>query len=296
LWIRESTETGRNRSGSNAFWVGANIQNMPRKGGIKKFMEADEGFLLYESDFAQAESRDTAYITGDPALLANVNDPDKDFHKTNASLFFGASYEEVDDELRQLGKPINHGANYLMEFNTLIDSMGLPNIFIAAKRLGLPFTWTATNIAKHLLSLFDKAYPVVANSYPRYIQRTVKTQGRFTNPYGFTRICFGDPIKSREYLRSLVAFLPQGTNGQALGKAVVGVFKLWRDNYENLNIHAQIHDSLLYSVRIGHEHLVEEIEKIMLEASTIEVTDSSGVTRTLVVPVDKAKGSKLWKG
>jgi len=290
------TDTGRNRSGEHAFWTGQNIQNIPRAGGIKRYLGTYPGFKLYESDFAQAESRDTAYITGDTVLIDAV-ESDKDFHKHNASMFFGVPYDDVDKELRQLGKPVNHGANYLMSNDTLIDSMGLPNVFKAADRLGLPKTFTALNITKHLLSLFAKTYKVVSSDYPKYIQHEVRNRGRLTNPYGFTRICFGDPIKSRQYLRALVAFLPQGTNAQALNKAVVRVFyDIWKqgDNSDNLLIHAQIHDSLLYSLREGHEYLQDQIELLMYESSKVNVTDISGITRQLHVPVDKAKPGFQW--
>lgn len=293
--ISPTTDTGRNASREHALWTGFNIQNIPRQGGIKSYLEADEGFLLGEADYAQAESRDTGYITGDMVLI-NAVESDKDFHKNNASMFFGVPYEEVDKELRQLGKPVNHGCNYLMSDDTLVDSMGLENVFKAAKRLLLPKLWDARHITKHLIKLFAATYKVVAHDYPRWIQQTVKTTGHLVNPYGWTRRCFGDPIKDRGCLRALVAHLPQGTNGQALNKAYVRVFnEVWKDHSDNFKLCAQVHDSILFQYRIGHEYLADEVKRIMEESSVVEVTDIKGVTRTLRVPVDVSIGGKSWQ-
>ena len=155
-------------------------------------------------------------------------------------------YEQVDKELRQLGKPVNHGANYLMGEETLIDSMELTNVFKAQKRLGLPKFWTPKQVTKHLLSLFAQTYKVVSHDYPQYIKEQVRNTRMLVNAYGWTRYCFGDPIKNRSDLRALVAHLPQGTNAQALNLSVRLIFdRVWKPHYENFKMNAQIHDSLL---------------------------------------------------
>lgn len=293
--ITPTTDTGRNKSKSHHFWTGFNIQNIPRSGGIKGYIIADEGFLIGEADYSQAESRDTGYITGDMTLISNV-ESERDFHKSNASMFFGVPYEEVSKELRQIGKPVNHGANYMMSDETLIDSMGLDNIYKAAKLLDLPRMWSAKQISKHLLSLFHKTYPVVSHDYPEYIKHTVKTIQRLTNAYGWVRYCFGNPSKDKAALRAYVAHLPQGLNAQALNKAFRLVYlRVWMPHHENFKLCAQVHDSILFQYRIGHEHLAELVKECMIEASTIDVTDINGTTRTLKVPVDISLGGKSWQ-
>ena len=293
--ISPTTATGRNASSEHHFWTGLNIQNIPRVGGIKRFMIADEGFELFELDYEQAESRDTGYITGDINLINNVNS-DRDFHKSNAELFFGVHYDEVDKELRQLSKPVNHGANYMMSEETLIDSMGLDRVYFAAKKLSLPTFWQAKKICTHLLSLFAAAYPTVAHEYPAYIKSQVAAVGMLVNPYGWTRKCFGNPTKNKQELRALVAHLPQSTNGQALNRAAVLVFNnVWKKNPQNFKMHAQVHDSLLVSARRGHSYLINQVKQYMEEAATIEVTDIKGITRLLKVPVDATNGGRSWQ-
>lgn len=292
--LNPTTDTGRNKSKSHHFWTGFNIQNIPRSGGIKRFIEADEGFLVGECDYAQAESRDTGYITGDPVLIDAV-ESDKDFHKNNASMFFGVPYEEVDKELRQLGKPVNHGANYLMAEDTLIDSMELGNVFKAQKRLGLPRFWTPKQVTKHLLSLFAQTYKVVSHDYPQYIKEQVRNTRMLVNAYGWTRYCFGDPIKNRSDLRALVAHLPQGTNAQALNLSVRLIFdRVYLPNKDNFKLCAQIHDSVLFQVREGYEHLANEVAQCMVEAGTVSVTDIKGVTRKMIIPIDISSLGRTW--
>jgi len=57
---------------------------------------------------------------------------------------------------------------------------------------------------------------------------------------------------------------------------------------------AQIHDSILFQVRVGHEHLADEVKYWMEIASTIEVTDIKGIKRELKVPVDIKIGGTRW--
>jgi DNA polymerase I-like protein with 3'-5' exonuclease and polymerase domains len=290
------TATGRHQSGEHSFWCGANIQNIPRDGDIRRYMEADEGFVLCELDYSKAESWDTGYITGDINLIKNVNS-DRDFHKLNASMFFGLPYEEISKALRQLAKPINHGANYLMSWNTLIDSMGIDKVFMAAKLLNLPKRWTAKDITVHLLSLFANAYPTVANDYPEWIKQEVARTHKLVNPYGYVRYCFGNPAKNPEDLRAYVAHLPQSTNGQCLNIAVALIFnRVWKKYGQKIfKMSAQVHDSSLNQVKIGYEYIADEVKACKLEASTVTVTDIKGIARTMTVPVDVSIGAKSWQ-
>jgi len=162
------TDTGRNSSKESAFWCGFNIQNIPSgPSAPKRTIISPPGFLFAEADLEQAESRDTAYISGDSNLIEAVSDNDGDFHSYNASRFFGVPYEDIFDratkkklrkDLRDLGKPINHGANYNMGPEVLIDSMGLKKVFEAGKALKLPFT-NPLAITESLLVTFHKTYP-----------------------------------------------------------------------------------------------------------------------------------------
>lgn len=160
------TETARLASRESAFWCGFNIQNIPRGFEVKQTIEAEPGFFIAECDLEQAESRDTGYISGDITLIQNVSG-ERDFHSINASAFFGVPYASIYDQdkrktinkpLRNLGKPVNHGANYNMGPGVLITSMTLPLLYEAKKVLKLPFS-NPMEIAEALLTTFHLTYP-----------------------------------------------------------------------------------------------------------------------------------------
>ena len=298
------TTTGRLASKSHAFWTGLQIQNIPRKGGIKDFLIADDGFLIGEADYAQAESRDTGYISGDTNLISAV-DGDNDFHSFNASSFFGVPYESIcrnnpdgshtvlDKELRQLAKPVNHGKNYNMGEGVLVDTMGLPAIFAAGKKLGLPKNYTAIQIARYLGIQFEKTYPVLTHDYQEWIKYQVSNVHMLVGATGWTRYCFGNPLKNKPALNAYIAHPPQSLNAMTLNKAFVKVFwEVWLAEYRDFKLCAQIHDSILFQYRKGREDLVDRVEDCML--MDIEVADIKGIKRTLRVPVDVSSGGRSW--
>ena len=134
------TKSSRLASTEHAFWAGMNIQKIPRGDVIKRTVKADPGFYFSEVDKEQAESRYTAYLSGDEALI-NAVEHSPDFHSQNASAFFGVPFSDIYDTdkgevinkaLRDLAKRVNHGVNYNMGPNILVQTMGEENIIRAS--------------------------------------------------------------------------------------------------------------------------------------------------------------------
>lgn len=159
------TDTARCASREHHFWTGLQIQNIPRGPEVKQTIRASEGFYLAEADLEQAESRDTAHIAGDEALIKAVSGS-RDFHSVNASAFFGIPYDSIfddttrktlDKKLRDLSKRVNHGANYNMGILVLIDTMGIPAVWEAKRILRLPFS-SLEEVAEYLLTVFHVTY------------------------------------------------------------------------------------------------------------------------------------------
>lgn len=315
------TDTGRLASKESAFWCGLQIQNIPRDEdgelahSVKEAFIADEGFLIGEADYSQAESRGTGYLSGDTVLIAAVTDPTKDFHGVNASKFFGVPYEEIVhsyptyDETGELiewihktinkalrndiGKRINHGANYNMGDRVLADTMGVAKVLLAKKLLKLPATWDILKVCSHLLSLFSSAYKILKGPYYSHIIQSVEQTSLLVGPTGWTRRCFGTPGKNKRHLNSYVAHPSQSLNAMILNKAYLKVFEnIWKRHKENFKLCAQIHDSILFQYRIGHEYLAWEVEKQMKIA--VDVTDPFKITRTMIVPVDIKGDATRW--
>jgi DNA polymerase I-like protein with 3'-5' exonuclease and polymerase domains len=293
----DETDTSRAKSKEHHFWCGANVQNVPVGNTVKQTVVADDDFYLAECDLEQAETRHTAYITGDKNLLAAVNS-DRDFHSLNVQAFFGINYATVYDDVRKkvlnksirnIGKRVNHGANYNMGPDVLVDTMGEEAIYEAARLLKLPRHWTAREIATHLLACFDKAYPIIRSKEPggfqEYIIATIRTTRKLTNALGYTRYCFGDPSKSKPALNSYVATLPQGQNAQALNIAFMKVFydiAIHPEHSKNFRLLAQIHDSIFFQYRKGHEYLAGMVKERM--EIPIRIRDIGGIERSFTVP------------
>lgn len=319
------TDTGRLASREHHFWTGLQIQNIPRGEEVKQTICADDGFYLGECDLEQAESRDTAHIAGDTSLIAAVSGT-RDFHSVNASAFFGVPYSDIySDEhkktknkpLRDLAKRVNHGANYNMGPAVLVDTMGLKNIWSAKQLLKLPYN-DPLKIAEHLLNAFHRTYPKLRgartpfepNTYYAWVAKEILVHRKLSsrayhhvefnvkhyNPEQYisegdwTRYCFGKPDKSKSDLNSYVAHCPQSLNARTLNEAFLRTFyEIALPNPTTFRLHAQIHDSILFSYAHGREDHARAVQQCM--QIPVTVMDVSGVKRTFTVPA----GLKIGK-
>ena len=297
------TDTGRLASTEHHFWCGLQLQNIPRGEEVKCTLTADVGFYMGEADYAQAESRDTAYITGDINLIKAV-EGERDFHAVNASAFFGVAYEliyndtlkkTVDKALRDLAKRTNHGASYCMGAQVMLETMGLRKVYEAQRLLQLNKLWTPLQVTQHLLDVFAATYPIVAKDYPEWIVATVLATRMLVGPLGWTRYCFKNPKLDKRARNGYVAHCPQSHNAMTLNKAFLAVFyRVWFANQQDFKLYGQIHDSILFGYRKGHEHLALEVKECM--EFDVPVVDIKGTARTLRVPVDLKLGLERWSG
>lgn len=297
------TDTGRLASREHHFWCGLQIQNIPRGDSVKCTIVADEGFRFGKCDLEQAESRDTAYAAGETSLIAAVESV-KDFHSVNASAFFGIPYsliyddglkKVIDKPLRDLAKRVNHGANYLMGWSVLIDTMGEDKIWQAKRLLGLPKSFTLRQVAEELLERFHKTYPKLSSVYYPRVKLEVMTTKMLVGAQGWSRYCFGNPEKNKRDLNAYVAHVAQSLNAMTLNKAYMSVFYDIAMNpkyQQHFKLCAQIHDEILFQYRIGHEYLAEMVKERM--EIPVTITGADYVTRTFTVPSSCSYGGEYW--
>jgi len=269
------TDTGRLASREHHFWCGLQVQNIPRGQEVKQTVRASGDFVFGECDLEQAESRDTANISGDTRLIEAVSG-DKDFHSINASAFFGRSYESIYDDkakktkdkaLRDLSKRVNHGANYNMGPKVLVATMGLKNIYKAAALLGLKLS-EPVDIATYLLERFHDTYPKLrgrkapfeAGTYYAWVAEQISVSKRLVsrayhhteynlansepNEYiskgDWTRYCFGKPDKNKSDLNAYVAHCPQSLNARLTRAMKFGkdsaVIEIWSSAIESSGV------------------------------------------------------------
>lgn len=295
------TDTGRSASKSSAFWCGDSIHTIPRGDTIKRFMCADTGWLLAEPDKAQSEARCVGYMSGDSKLINLVESP-HDYHAWNAQEFFGTPYEEIYDEatgetldkdLRDLSKRTNHGANYNMGAQVMLDTMG-PKLVAKAKRLlKLPAHMRLIAVCQLLLDRYAATYPQVKGLFYEHIIATIATTSKLVSPLGWTRYFFGKPSKkNKPALNAAVAHGPQNLSVSIINKEW---YAIWRETvYGNLHgkvrIKAQIHDSILFQYIVGFDpqHILSYMQ------TSVPVTGADGITRTMRIPSDIKYGADRW--
>lgn len=312
-----ATDTGRLASKESAYWCGKQIQNIPRDREdiqIRYGFVADRGFFFGECDRSQAEARDTAYLSGDKALIAAVDDITRDFHGINASSFFGIPYSDIvlskqDTEtetwihktvnkvIRDLAKRTNHGANYNMMAQMLLNTMGIKNVIRARQLLQLPSGWSLLQVTGYLLEQFDKTYPVVRSKQPggyyHKIIADVEASRKLVGPTGWTRYCFGNPGKNKMDLNALAAHPSQSLNAMELNIAYLRVFKeIALNEPVDFRLGPQIHDSILFQYRIGRSDLPRRVAACM--DNPIYVTDIFGIKRLLKIPTDLKGEATRW--
>lgn len=307
-----ATDTSRLASKESQYWCGFQIQNIPRDRKdiqIKSYFVSDPGFLFGEGDYEQNEARGTAYLSGDVNLIATVDDVTKDFHGSNASEFFGVSYDAiinsyqdeigqwihdvVDKALRDLSKRTNHGANYNMGPSVMLDTMGIENVIRAKALLKLPSSWSLIKVTEYLLLCYSRRFPVVKSDWYDKVKSDVRSTRMLVGPTGWTRYCFGNPDKNKLHLNSYVAHPPQSLAAQALNKAYLKVFyDVALPNPRDFKLGPQIHDSIVFQYRTGRQDLAFAVKQCM--EMDIPITDTFGVKRTLRVPVDMKGGATRW--
>ncbi len=285
------TDTGRLASTESSFWCGLQVQNIPQGDVIKSWLTADEGWLLAENDYSQSEARCVAYMSGCMALITLL-ESDKDYHKANASAFFGVPYEAIDKPLRQLAKRVGHGANYSMGPAVLLQTMGPKAVAEARLLLKLPAKWTLVQVCQHLLRTYELAYPEVKKDWYEAIRREISLSKKLKSPLGWTRYFFDDPAKSKPAMNAAVAHGPQNLSVSIINKVF---YRIWHDSvYGDLRgrirLKAQIHDSILYSYRDP------EIPKIVSQRMqhTADIKDCHGIVRKMLIPNDCNFGEFSW--
>lgn len=284
------TDTGRSSSKASNLWCGTQVQNIDNK--LRTMYIADDGWTLYNRDGSQAESRCTAYLSQDATLIETVETA-PDFHKRNASLFFGIPENEITKGIRDTAKRVNHGSNYNMGESVLIDTMGLTAIFDARRLLDLPPKWDAKKIAGHLLQTFADTYPDVKGKYYDEVIDSVELTSRLVGPTGWTRYTFMSPSRHRKdkiHLNALVAHPPQSLNVMILDEAFFDLWYKYQIQENVIRMKAQVHDEIIYQIRDGDER-AEEVS-LALQEYMERPTEVRG--QTMIIPAPDAGVSKVW--
>lgn len=269
------TRSGRLTSSEDIFGEGLNVQTFPHpkkfynepnepSSGVRlrvdfrKFILADEGYILYNLDKAQAENRIVAYIAPDLNMI-DAFERGIDIHKRTASLIFGKPIEEISSEdgscslgngsrsERYFGKEANHALNY---------GLGVDHF---AMRLEV-----SNREAKMIIDKYFSGYPGV-RMYHNWVQNKLKKDRTLINCFG-RAYNFLDRIGD-DTLSDALYFIPQSTVGDLINRW--GILRLWKERattFDGLEILNQIHDAIMFQIPISlgverHWEMIETLNK-----------------------------------
>lgn len=235
------TAFGRLSSSQTVRDTGGNFQNMPPK--FKKYLVADEGYLMFEKDLAKAENVCVAYMGPEPTMI-RAFEQDIDLHKQTAGLIFNKPIEQVSKEKgsstigngegseRDWGKKANHAFNYAFGYRAFSQLYELPE-----------------TEAKWIYTCYHSAYPGVSHNYWPLIQSMLRQGRKIKNPFG--RIItlldrWGDELFKQGY-----AALPQSTIADKMNRQ--GLLFLTRNShkFQGLEILNCVHDSVVCQVPLS---------------------------------------------
>ena len=290
-----ATETARSNS-RQSNWMcldeegeissyGLQIQNVPKY--AKDMFIADEGYTLIEPDNSKSEAWCVAYLSICQGLKNRLGDKEKEFYKSLGTLFFGISYEEVTQDLRnKVLKRIVHASNYMLGVDTFILNTGSKQVLEGMKLLN----WKGSNMqafVKFLLEAYHKPFPEIRIGYVTTRREILRTN-KLTSPLGYTRYFFGDIGNDHKILRGAVAHAPQNLSVTILNKGFWRCYQLCIKSEGRYRIKAQIHDSLPGQIR---DDSIAYYKPLILEAMRQPVVIHGD---TLTIPVDWKQG-KTWK-
>lgn len=285
------TDTGRLSSRGSFLWSGGNVQNIPRGSVVKSCFVSDNGYLLAEPDASQADARCIAYLSGDENLINTVESP-LSYHKVNAIKFFGLSFDQIDEELYDLSKRINHGTNFNMAEAMLLVTMGAKNVIRAQQLLNLSKSWSLKQVCGHLITIYHSQYRGIRDDYYPYLVDVVRATHRYVGPTGLTRWFFGNPKDSKHELNALIAHTAQSLTGQIINQGFRKLFAFEKKTAGGIKIIAQIHDSCPFQYREGRIDLAIEAAKIM--RIPIKVRDCKGKERVMTLPIELKAEGRRW--
>lgn len=259
------TKFGRLSSSKTIFGTGTNNQNLPQE--FKRFLVADPGYIFWEVDKRQAEWIVVAYLTGDANMISAV-ERGQDIHIHTASLIFNADPDVIALEGKLVG--MNSDPDVIQEIRNSDPILAkycanFPRT-MSARQCGKksnhgfnydegPAKWALINEVepaegKRIHAMYHNGYPGIRTWYTA-VQRQLQRDRSLSN-------CFGRKVRfmgqwETDLFKAAYSFVPQSTVVDSLNQ---GMVKIYADNflcgseYGNIDILAQVHDSILMQIPI----------------------------------------------
>lgn len=253
-----------------------NLQNLPRKGALRRAMKAPKGYVVVASDLSQIEARMLAYVAEQNDLVQSFANGD-DVYSVFASEVYGRKITKADEKERFLGKTAILGLGYSMSAAKFIES-----VRILSKGKITIDEETATNVVSvyrrknHKVTKFWRlcehalAQMALGNSgqmgpYLRYEKNRIYMPNGvplvYHGLYASTSSFYYDTRKGREsiYGGKLTENIIQGLARQVIAEMMVKTSERYRPAL-------QVHDEIVYLV--PETEAAEAVEYIKTAMST----------------------------
>ena len=248
-----------------------NVQNVPRDKKIRKcFIAREPGWVRIECDYAQAELRLQAILSGDPTMIAAFQPDSHDFFDLIIPQAFPHVFHTVEEYLdyeenmcdgdekdyRAQLKGVVYGLNFGRGARAIGESLEMP-----------------TSEAQKIIDAFLATYPVYAQWRQEIMVAAVDPEraDMLTGPYGLQYLAEVVTDANRGSLqRSALSFLPQnGVSFLCTTAAVRSNYRLRREGMQamvNMVVHDAVYIDCPMSERDYAMQVVqEEMEKIGTE-------------------------------
>lgn len=282
--------------------TGTNLQNQPDRAQVMYM--ADPGYCFVYFDKSQAEARVVGWYAVIDQWIEDFEKARKDgkfdCHRSLAAAMFKIPYDEVpsfdrydaskghvippgksngDPTLRFIAKRCRHGLNYRMMPDRLASTTGL-----------------SIGEATNAFNIYHRTNPEL-KTWWLAVEREIKANKVIYNALGRPLPLLEPP--SQEALKSIVAFKPQSTIGDATVKTIQACHEdpLWpREARMALNVH----DALIALAPLHYAKRAASIMKKHAEAP-LYIPGIDGKVRELIIPADlkisypNEKGQHTWK-
>lgn len=248
---------------------------------VREMFEADDGYVIVETDMSQAEARIVALFARDKNVL-DLFEQKADVHRLTSSWIFGIPPPQITTELRFIGKMCRHAGNYDMGKHRLMELVNTE-----AKRYHMDVNLSEWKAGK-ILDAFHSFSPNIRRVFHQEIQQSLQDNNRIlVNPFGRYRQFFdrwGDGLFKEAY-----AQLPQSTVPDSLRRAGIRAKDRFRTDGIDARFVVEGHDSLVGLVREKDVDAYVKImhEEIMVPIDFTRCTISRG---PLIIPAESKVG------
>lgn len=283
------TQWSRLSSKSDPTGSGMNLQNWPYE--LRAIIVPDENHFFAFQDLSQAENLLVAGLGNCLEMLEEFERPGGDVHSLTAKMIYFVLFgEQLEDPAaespygagntkyswRKIGKFANHGFNYGWGYKNFALKYQLPE-----------------KLAKRIREIYYSTYPGVPDKYQKDVRNELHNTRTLVNLFGrhwYYRGMLDDDGYKKGY-----AFKPQSTVGDLINEW--GLLYWFHDKYvrDILTVKLQIHDELVYQIRIPKTDAdwkdIHGALHAMAASMSKPLTMPTG--RKIVIPTDTVIGTSL---